>query len=107
MAVLVQRQVEATAAGVAFTANPVTGERTEVVFSAVHGSGERLVSGQVTPDEWIVDDQEAMCRAAPDGVIDVDQALAVAALARRVEAHFGGIPQDIEWALVGDELFLL
>jgi len=107
MAVLVQRQVEATAAGVAFTANPITGDRAEVVISAVHGSGERLVSGQATPDEWIVRDQEAVCRVAREGAIDANQALAVAALARRVEAHFGGMPQDIEWALVGDELFLL
>ena len=107
MAVLVQRQVEATAAGVAFTANPVTGDRAEVVMSALHGSGERLVSGQETPDEWIVRDQEAVCRVAREGAIDANQALAVAALARRVEAYFGGIPQDIEWALVGDELFLL
>ena len=107
MAVLVQRQVEATAAGVVFTANPVTGNRAETAISAVRGSGERLVSGQATPDEWIVRDQQAMCRAAPEGAIDADQALAVAELARRVEAHFGGIPQDIEWALAGDELFLL
>src|SRR5260370_26673277 len=48
MAVLVQRQVEATAAGVAFTANPVTGDRAEVVINALQGSGERLVSGQAT-----------------------------------------------------------
>ncbi len=107
MAVLVQRQVEATAAGVTFTANPVTGERAETVISAVQGLGERLVSGQATPDEWIVRDQGAICQAAPERAIDADQALAVAALARRVEAHFGGIPQDIEWALVGGELFLL
>ncbi len=107
MAVLVQRQVEASAAGVAFTANPVTGNRAETVISAVQGSGERLVSGQKTPDEWIVRDQEAVCRAAREGAINADQALAVAALARRVEAHFGGRHQDIEWALAGGELVLL
>ncbi len=107
MAILVQRQVTADAAGVAFTANPVTGDRSEMVISAVQGSGERLVSGQATPDEWIVRDQEAVCQAAREGAIDAAQALAVAALARRVEAHFGGTPQDIEWALVGDDLFLL
>jgi pyruvate,water dikinase len=107
MAVLVQRQIEATAAGVAFTANPVAGERAEVVIHAVLGAGERLVSGRAMADEWIVRDQKAICRAAREGAIDADQALVVAALARRVEAHFGGIPQDIEWALVGDELFLL
>jgi rifampicin phosphotransferase len=107
MAVLVQCMIAADAAGVAFTANPVTGERTEVVISAVHGSGERLVSGQKTPDEWIVHDQEAICLAARERAIDATQVLAVATLARRVEAHFRGTPQDIEWALVGDELFLL
>ncbi|HEX6483049.1 MAG TPA: PEP/pyruvate-binding domain-containing protein, partial [Ktedonobacteraceae bacterium] len=107
MAVLVQRMVTADAAGVAFTANPVTGERSEVVISAVKGSGERLVSGRATPDEWIVYDQEAICRTAPEGAIDMDQALAVATLARRVEAYYSGIPQDIEWALVGGELLLL
>ena len=90
MAILVQRQMEATVAGVAFTANPVTGKRNEAVISAVQGSGERLVSGYATPDEWIVHDQKADCLAAREGVTDVDLALAVAALARRVEAHFGG-----------------
>ncbi|HEU0000340.1 MAG TPA: PEP/pyruvate-binding domain-containing protein [Ktedonobacteraceae bacterium] len=107
MAVLVQRQVEASAAGVAFTANPVTGDLTETVISAVRGSGEQLVSGQAMPDEWIVRDKEAVCRAEREGSIDAGWALIVAALARRVEAHFGGIPQDIEWALAGGELFLL
>jgi pyruvate,water dikinase len=107
MAVLVQCQVAASAAGVAFTANPVTGNRAETVISAVQGSGERLVSGQATPDEWIVRDQEAVCLAAREGAIDAGWALAVAALARHVEAHFGGIPQDIEWALAGGELILL
>jgi len=107
MAVLVQRLIAADAAGVAFTANPVTGDRAETVISAVQGSGERLVSGQATPDEWIVRNQEAMCRAAPEGAIDANQALAVAELARRVEVHFGGTPQDIEWALAGGQMVLL
>ena len=107
MAVLVQRMIAADTAGVAFTANPVTGERAETIISAVKGSGERLVSGQATPDEWIVRDQEAMCRAAPEGAIDANQALAVAELARSVEGHYGGIPQDIEWALVEGQMMLL
>ena len=107
MAVLVQRQVKASAAGVAFTANPLTGNRGETVISAVRGLGERLVSGQATPDEWIVRDHEAVCQAAGEGAIDASWALAVSALARRVEAQFGGTPQDIEWALAGGELVLL
>jgi pyruvate,water dikinase len=107
MAVLVQRMIAADAAGVAFTANPVTGDLAETVISVVQGSGERLVSGQATPDEWIVRNQEAICRAAPEGAIDANQVLAVAELARRVEVHFGGTPQDIEWVLAGGQMVLL
>src|SRR5919106_2979086 len=54
MAVLVQRMVPADAAGVAFSANPVTGDRDQTLVSAVRGLGERLVSGRATPDEWVV-----------------------------------------------------
>lgn len=106
MAVLVQRMVQADAAGVVFTANPVTGNRTEVVVNAVEGLGERLVAGQALPDEWIVRDDEVICQRAPEGAINADQAKSVAELARRVEQYFGP-PQDIEWALTAGELFLL
>src|SRR5215218_282427 len=54
MAVLVQVMVEADSAGVAFTANPVTSKRGEVVVTAVRGLGERLVSGEAVGDEWVV-----------------------------------------------------
>jgi rifampicin phosphotransferase len=54
LAVLVQPMVVATAAGVAFTADPVTGERGCVVIDAVAGIGDRLASGAATPDRWIV-----------------------------------------------------
>jgi rifampicin phosphotransferase len=106
LAVLVQRLVPAEAAGVAFTANPVTGERGEVVVSAVRGLGDRLVSGAACPDEWVVRDGAATCGAHPEDAIDAAQVRSVAELARRVEAHEGA-PQDIEWALAGGELFLL
>ena len=106
LAVLVQRLVPADAAGVAFTANPVTGDRSEAVVSAVRGLGERLVSGQASPDEWLVKGDEAVCQSAPEGAIDAAQAQAVAKLARDVEASYG-CPQDIEWALAGGELYLL
>ncbi len=106
MAVLVQRLVPADAAGVAFTANPVTGDRAESVVSAVRGLGERLVSGQATPDEWVVRGEEAACQSGTEGAIQADQVRAIAELARRVEGHFGP-PQDIEWAIARGELFLL
>jgi rifampicin phosphotransferase len=101
MAVLVQVMVTADAAGVAFTANPLTGDRDEVVISAVRGLGERLVAGQATGDQWIVRNGHASCTRATEHAITADQARQVATLARRVEAHFA-TPQDLEWAISTD-----
>jgi rifampicin phosphotransferase len=106
MAVLVQPMVAAEAAGVAFSADPVTGDRDTAVVNAVRGLGDRLVAGRASPDEWVVRGVVATCRAAPEGAIDAEVAADVAALARRVEARLGA-PQDIEWALAGGELMLL
>jgi rifampicin phosphotransferase len=106
MAVLVQRLVRAKAAGVAFTADPLTGERGETIVSAVPGGGERLVAGQANADEWVVQDTRATCRAAPHAVLDPSEAVGVAELARRVEAELRR-PVDIEWALDQDGLLWL
>jgi rifampicin phosphotransferase len=101
MAVLVQVMVAAEAAGVAFTANPLTGDRDEVVISAVRGLGERLVSGQASGEEWIVRGEQARRTRVTEQAISADQARQVATLARRVQAHFGS-PQDLEWAITND-----
>jgi len=70
MAILIQTLVPADAAGVAFTANPVTGDHDETAISAVRGLGERLVSGGATADEWVVRDGHAICLAhAEDGSV--------------------------------------
>lgn len=106
MAVLVQRMVEADAAGVAFTADPVTGDRATAIVSAVKGLGDRLVSGEAVPQEWTVRDGRADLRRPADGAIDAEAARTIADLARRVEAQEGG-PQDIEWAMAGRDIFLL
>jgi rifampicin phosphotransferase len=128
--VIVQRQVAATVAGVAFSANPVSGTRDEVVIDAVHGLGDGLVSGEVDPEGWIVRDhrvervRDAGRVPAIDPVQDVgrvsaldpagdadavltpEQVHELAAATRRVEAHFGH-PTDVEWAYEGDRLWLL
>jgi rifampicin phosphotransferase len=101
MAVLVQVMVPADAAGVAFTANPLTGARDEVVISAVPGLGERLVAGQATGDQWIVRQGQARRTRATEQAISADQARQIATLARRVQAHLGS-PQDLEWAITTD-----
>lgn len=106
MAVLIQVQLEPQAAGVAFSANPVTGDRDETLVSAVRGLGDRLASGEATPDEWVVRDGRADCTVMTDDAITGDQACEVAALAERLEAE-RGTPQDIEWALVDSDVVLL
>lgn len=106
MAVLIQRMIKAKAGGVAFSSNPLTGARDEVVINAVKGLGDRLVSGKASPDEWLVLGEEARCEAAPEGAIDEAQALDIARLARSVESHFGS-PQDIEWAIEAETIHLL
>lgn len=106
LAVVIQRMVPAEAAGVAFSANPVTGSREEVVINAVHGLGERLVSGEATADEWLVRGTEAVCQRSPEAALNSDQARAIAGMARRIAEHFGA-PQDVEWAVSGGQLYVL
>ncbi len=106
MAVLVQRFIEADAAGVAFTAHPITGERSLVVVSAVKGVGETLVSGHANAEEWEIRGRRAVRRRSVVPVLNEPTALAVADLARRVEADAGS-PQDIEWASVNGGVLLL
>lgn len=105
MGILVQRMVPADAAGVAFSANPVTGDP-DVLVNAVRGLGDRLVAGAVDADEWMVHDGVPVSRASSSGVIDAGEATMVAELTRRVADHLGS-PQDIEWAIADGHLFLL
>ena len=132
VAVLVQWLVPADAAGVVFSANPVTGARDEVLVNASWGLGESVVSGTVTPDalrlahgdlalrDRVVADKRTMTIAGPGGTRDVpvpgrmarlpavsdEQARAAAALALDLE-HRMGFPVDLEVAWAGSDLFLL
>ena len=105
MAVLIQKMVPSEAAGVAFTVNPVSGDA-EVLVSAVKGLGDRLVSGEATPDDWVVGGGDVSCVRSPEGALDQVQAGEIAELARAVEGVFGSA-QDIEWAIADGELFVL
>lgn len=106
VAVLMQRMVDAVAAGVAFTADPVTGERDVTVVSSVSGLGDRLVSGEVDPDEWEVRAGSVRERRTPESSISEDMVRRAASLAEEVAGHLGA-PQDIEWAFDGETLYLL
>lgn len=106
MAVLVQRMVPADAAGVAFSADPISGDRSVVVINAVRGLGDRLVAGEVHGDLWRVGPEGAAVGQQPHGAIDPQTAEAVATIARRIES-LRGAPQDIEWARADGKLFVL
>ena len=100
----------AEVAGVAFTANPVTGARTEIVIDAGLGLGEAVVSGAVTADHLVVDRGAraeppelsglALSRLGPSGIADL------VAVAGRIEGDFGR-PQDIEWAYADKTLWIV
>jgi pyruvate,water dikinase len=127
MAVVVQRMVFPRAAGILFTADPVTGNRKVASVEASFGLGEALVSGRVNADVYKVRDGRVVARtigtkrlaiqASPSGgteereieperreqpALTDAQAVRLAALGRRIEAHFGR-PQDIEWCLADDD----
>ncbi|MFQ3619078.1 MAG: PEP/pyruvate-binding domain-containing protein [Cyanobacteriota bacterium] len=109
-AVLVQRMVNAEVAGVAFSANPITHQRSVAVVSAVRGVGEALVSGESDADTWTVnregDITSAQLQDPANPVLTPAQVRDIAQLARRAERHFAR-PQDIEWAIAQGQLYLL
>lgn len=131
LAVVVQRMVPAEVSGVLFTANPLSGLRSETVIDATYGLGEALVSGQVEPDHYEVDMKRGLitkrelgskalaiqpltggdtCCETPQGAdhqaLPDDQILVLAKLGQRAAAHYGQ-PQDIEWAWADGQFFLL
>jgi hypothetical protein len=107
MAVIVQRMVRPVAAGVALTADPISGDRSSCVVTAVRGLGDRLVSGAAAGDEWVVRDGRATVRRRPERAIDHRQAVQVATEARRIAGARGG-PLDVEWAIdEAGELWIL
>ena len=132
IAVLVQELVHSEVSGVAFSANPLTGGRDEVMINASWGLGESIVGGSVTPDMFIVAKQgpevasrdiaqkDRMTVLLQSGTSEVpvpaelqsissltdEQALQIARLATSLEAG-AGYPVDIEFAIAERTLYLL
>ena len=108
--VLIQRMIDPDAAGVAFSADPVSGARGTRVVSGVRGVGEKLVSGEVDADTWRVSREnwilDTVAAGHSEPALSPEQAIEVAKLATRAEAYFGS-PQDIEWAIKDGRLYLL
>ncbi len=106
-AVLIQKMVNAEVAGVAFGADPVTGQRGIVVISAVKGVANTLVSGEVEGETYRLDRQNNLVSSSTDHqLLKQEELEAIATLARQLEQFFGR-PQDIEWALENQQLYLL
>jgi pyruvate,water dikinase len=134
MAVVVQRMVDPRCAGVMFTRSPLTGDRSVVALEATWGLGSALVSGEVTPDKYVVGKvtgditsrtvstklRRHRMHPSGSGVVEEDvpeelrnrpclpdeEIAELVGIAKRVEAHYG-CPQDIEWAISDDGVFLL
>lgn len=134
MAVVIQIMVPSEVSGILFTANPATGERNEIIINASFGLGEAVVSGQVTPDTYIVDKALKTVKETIIGpkeqkiVADGEQGVRIeevpederdqsslsdkmltelAGTALEIETLYAGLPQDIEWAFSDGRLHLL
>lgn len=108
-AVIVQVMVAARAAGVAFSADPVLGDRSVVVISAIKGLADRLVGGEEDGDSYRIAADGATLEAElidGEAVLSGAERAEVAAMARRAAEHFGR-PQDIEWAFDASGLKML
>lgn len=131
LSVVVQKMVFSQAAGILFTADPVTSNRKVLSIDASFGLGEALVSGLVNADIYKVRDDKVIEKkvsskklaiyALKDGgtikqeieselqnkqVLTDEQILQLAYMSRKIEEHFG-CPQDIEWCLVDDTFYIV
>ncbi|WP_336345669.1 phosphoenolpyruvate synthase [Halalkalicoccus ordinarius] len=133
IAVVVQRMVDAEKSGVMFTSHPSTGDP-RIIVEAAWGLGEAVVSGSVSPDNYVLDREtgrveeetiatkKLMCvrdeesgetveREVPEGkrterVLDDDELAELIELGERVESHYE-TPQDVEWAIADGDVFML
>ncbi len=134
MGVVVQIMVPSEVSGILFTANPATGERSEIIINASFGLGEAVVSGQVTPDTFIVNRGDLSIKESVLGpkeqqiVYDGEQGIRIEDVseadrgvssmsdamlkelcetALKIESLYDGQPQDVEWAFCDGHLHLL
>ena len=135
IAVPVQRMVASESSGVMFTVEPITSDTSKIVIEAIYGLGEGLVSGEVTPDLYIIDkdtmailsrkisyQEQKLTRDTTSDTGNSWQAIATASqekpkvsdaditelaeIAKRLEAHYQ-TPQDIEWAKDAEGIYIV
>ncbi|NLC31523.1 MAG: hypothetical protein GX765_05745 [Candidatus Moranbacteria bacterium] len=132
VAVVVQKMVESVKSGVAFSIHPVTQNKNQIIIEAGFGLGEAVVSGQITPDSYVVNKQnfstssvvvknqtKALCRKSSGGnewkkikekgkkqVLSSEEITELAKLISKIEKHYG-FAVDIEWAIEKDRLYII
>ena len=131
LAVVVQRMIESEKSGVAFSIDPVTNNKNKIVIEAIFGLGEYIVQGRVTPDHYEVDKRSLVITKKEVGKQDVkfvksnisnkevklgkagsviklsdQEILKVALLVRDIENHYY-FPQDIEWAIKNNRVYII
>ena len=107
-AVIIMEMVPADVAGVAFTTNPRTNNPDEVLISIVKGLGEKLVSGESCSQDFIVDLGDEVASYSNNTLLSREMLVKIATLVREVEKSYPKrLAQDIEFAVRGDEVFLL
>ncbi|MDJ0730333.1 MAG: glycerol-3-phosphate acyltransferase [Crocosphaera sp.] len=116
IALLIQKQIQGTFSGVAFSRDPINALNNCVIIETLPGSANQIVSGKITPEQYQVEvynelENDAIkiknmegikSRNVPDFIIEK-----VAMLARDIETIYHGIPQDIEWSYDGETLWIL
>ncbi len=111
MAVLIQQQIQGVFSGVAFSRDPITQENDAVVIEAATGSAAQVVSGRYTPEQYrafvVKTENLSSVHLEGEGQIPAVLIKQVAYLARQIEQHYHGIPQDIEWSYDGQTLWIL
>lgn len=130
VAVVIQKMIESESSGIAFSVHPVTEDENQLIIEAGYGLGEAIVSGQITPDSYVVtkdkeevditvnEQSKALYRAEGGGnewkdlgkeggeqVLEEPHIKELAKLAVKIEAHYG-FPVDIEWARVKGEFYI-
>ena len=132
LAAVVQRMVQSDKSGIAFSIDPVTNDKTKIVIEAIYGLGEYIVQGKVTPDHYEVDKHSYVIlknqsnyqnlkmvrhgagnrevklgkREGSETKLSDEEIIKTALLVREIEDHYF-FPQDIEWAIEGDRVYIV
>lgn len=133
VAVVIQKMVESECSGIAFSVHPVTQDENQIIIEAGFGLGEAIVSGQITPDSYVIEkeprriidknintQERGLYKSSKGGnewktigketgskqVLSDNQIYELVKIILRIESHYG-FPCDIEWAMQGDKFYIV